>query len=79
MPLKEGQSAILIPAIAGPIKRRRNMARAKYYSARLDRKLISPLYHAAILNGAGRDRQPAHVAVLADPEGNGPGYLDHNL
>ena len=32
-----------------------------------------------LLNGEGRDRQPAHAVVLADPEGNGPGHLDHNL
>jgi len=32
-----------------------------------------------LLSGEGRDRQPAHVVVLADPEGNGPGFLDHNL
>ena len=32
-----------------------------------------------LLSGTGRDSQPAHVVVLADPEGNGPGFLDHNL
>ncbi len=32
-----------------------------------------------LLNGDGRDLQPAHAVVLADPEGNGPGHLDHNL
>jgi hypothetical protein len=32
-----------------------------------------------VLCGQGRDGQPAHVVVLADPEGNGPGHLDHNL
>ena len=32
-----------------------------------------------LLNGEGRDGQPAHVIVLADPEGNGPGHLDHYL
>jgi hypothetical protein len=32
-----------------------------------------------ILNGIGRDRQPAHAVVLADAEGNGVGFLDHNL
>jgi len=32
-----------------------------------------------LLDGKGRDRQPAHAVVLADPEGNGPGHLDHNL
>lgn len=29
-----------------------------------------------ILSGAGKDSQPAHAVVLADPEGNGPGHLD---
>ena len=32
-----------------------------------------------LLSDEGRDSQPAHVVVLADPEGNGPGHLDHNL
>jgi hypothetical protein len=32
-----------------------------------------------LLSGEGHDRQPAHFVVLADPEGNGPGHLDHNL
>ena len=32
-----------------------------------------------VLSGHGRDGQPAYVVVLADPEGNGPGHLDHNL
>ena len=32
-----------------------------------------------VLNGVSRDRQPAHAVVLADPEGNGPGHLEHNL
>ena len=32
-----------------------------------------------LLHGDGRDGQPARAVVLADPEGNGPGHLDHNL
>ena len=32
-----------------------------------------------VLSGPTRDGEPATVAVLADPEGNGPGHLDHNL
>ena len=32
-----------------------------------------------LLRCEARDRQPAHAVVLADPEGNGPGHLDHNL
>jgi len=32
-----------------------------------------------LLSGEARDCQPAHAVVLADPEGNGPGHLDHNL
>ena len=32
-----------------------------------------------VLSGPTADGQPATVAVLADPEGNGPGHLDHNL
>ena len=32
-----------------------------------------------LLSGEARDAQPAHAVVLADPEGNGPGHLEHNL
>ena len=32
-----------------------------------------------LLSGAGRDGNAGTVTVLADPEGNGPGHLDHNL
>jgi len=32
-----------------------------------------------LLNGWDRDGNAATVSVLADPEGNGPGHLDHNL
>lgn len=32
-----------------------------------------------LLDGKDREGQPAVVTVLADPEGNGPGHLDHNL
>ena len=32
-----------------------------------------------LLNGWDRDGNAATAAVLADPEGNGPGHLDHNL
>jgi hypothetical protein len=32
-----------------------------------------------LLNGWDRDGNAATVTVLADPEGNGPGHLDHNL
>jgi hypothetical protein len=32
-----------------------------------------------LFSDEGRDRQPAHAVVLADPEGNGPGHLEHNL
>lgn len=31
------------------------------------------------LSGLDRDGNAASVAVLADPEGNGPGHLDHQL
>jgi hypothetical protein len=45
---EEALKAIFIPAaLPGPIQRSRNMARAKYYSPRLDHSLIPPLYHAA--------------------------------
>lgn len=32
-----------------------------------------------IFRGRGRDGQSAYAAVLTDPEGNGPGHLDHNI
>jgi hypothetical protein len=32
-----------------------------------------------VLNGWDRDGNAATVTVLADPEGNGPGHLDHDL
>ena len=32
-----------------------------------------------LLSGLDRDGNAATVTVLADPEGNGPGDLDHNL
>ena len=32
-----------------------------------------------LLNGQDRDGNAATVTVLADPEGNGPGHLDHYL
>ena len=32
-----------------------------------------------ILSGWDRDGNAATATVLMDPEGNGPGHLDHNL
>jgi hypothetical protein len=32
-----------------------------------------------LLTGWDRDGNAATATVLADPEGNGPGHLDHNL
>ena len=32
-----------------------------------------------VLSGWDRDGNVASAAVLADPERNGPGHLDHNL
>jgi len=32
-----------------------------------------------LLNGHDRDGNAASATVLTDPEGNGPGHLDHNL
>ncbi|MDB6078590.1 MAG: hypothetical protein JWO82_2337 [Akkermansiaceae bacterium] len=32
-----------------------------------------------LLTGRDRDGNAATAAVLMDPEGNGPGHLDHNL
>jgi len=32
-----------------------------------------------VLNNEDRDGNAATVAVLCDPEGNGPGFLEHSL
>lgn len=32
-----------------------------------------------VLNNEDRDGNTATVAVLCDPEGNGPGHLEHSL
>ena len=32
-----------------------------------------------VLSGHDNDGNAATATVLADPEGNGPGHLDHNL
>ncbi|MEP6671431.1 MAG: hypothetical protein ABJF10_19875 [Chthoniobacter sp.] len=32
-----------------------------------------------LLDGWDRDGNAATITVLADPEGNGPGHLDHSL
>jgi hypothetical protein len=32
-----------------------------------------------LLSGKDQDGNAASVAVLCDPEGNGPGYLEHHL
>ncbi len=32
-----------------------------------------------LLNGRDRDGNAATATVLMDPEGNGPGHLNHNL
>lgn len=32
-----------------------------------------------LLDGQDRDGNAATLAVLCDPEGNGPGHLDHQL
>jgi hypothetical protein len=32
-----------------------------------------------LLTGWDRDGNAATTTVLTDPEGNGPGHLDHNL
>ncbi len=32
-----------------------------------------------VLSGRDRDGNTATITVLADPEGNSPGHLDHNL
>ena len=32
-----------------------------------------------VLTGWDRDGNAASATVLTDPEGNGPGHLDHNL
>ena len=38
-----------------------------------------PALPVMLLDGWDRNGNAAMVSVFADPEGNGPGHLDHNL
>jgi hypothetical protein len=59
----------------------------EHYERLIGRKIVDVLWDdfegqplpVLVLSGNDRDGQAAVVSVLADPEGNGPGYLDHNL
>ena len=58
-----------------------------HYAKLIGRRIIAVLWEqmegrplpVLLLEGQDRDGNAANVAVLADPEGNGPGHLDHNL
>ena len=58
-----------------------------HYAKLVGRRIIKVLWQdmegqalpVLLLEGKDREGKAATVAVLADPEGNGPGHLDHNL
>jgi hypothetical protein len=58
-----------------------------HYAKLTGRRIIAVLWEqmegrplpVLLLEGQDREGHAATVAVLADPEGNGPGHLDHNL
>jgi hypothetical protein len=59
----------------------------KHYSQLVGRQITAIIWEdlegqalpVLVLTGRDRDGNAATAAVLADPEGNGPGHLDHNL
>jgi hypothetical protein len=56
---------------------------AKLIGRQITAILWEDLYGQALpvllLNGQDRDGNAATATILAHPEGNGPGHLDHNL
>ena len=59
----------------------------EHYQKLVGRRIIAILWQdmegralpVLVLEGQDRDGHVVTVAVLTDPEGNGPGHLDHNL
>lgn len=59
----------------------------EHYAKLVGRRLTAVLWEelegralpVLLLGGLDRDRNAATVTELADPEGNGPVHLDHNL
>jgi hypothetical protein len=60
---------------------------SQHYAKLIGRQITSVMWEqlegqplpVLLLDGWDRDGNTATVTVLADPEGNGPGHLDHNL
>jgi len=59
----------------------------EYYGKLVGRQITALLWDkmdghplpVLLLNGWDRDGNAATVAVMCDPEGNGPGHLEHSL
>jgi len=59
----------------------------EYYSKLIGRNILGIRWEGfegrplavLVLSGKDLERQPATAAVMCDPEGNGPGHLEHNL
>lgn len=59
----------------------------QYYAKLIGRKITAILWDdldglalpILVLSGRSKDGAVPTVTVLADPEGNGPGHLDHTL
>ena len=64
-----------------------NVFEREYYDKLVGRQILAVEWSeidgrplpVLVLSGPTQDGQSATVSVLADPEGNGPGHLDHNL
>lgn len=58
-----------------------------YYKKLVGRQIVAVVWQdidglplpVLLLSGQDKDGNAPTVAVLADPEGNGPGHLEHNL
>lgn len=59
----------------------------QHYTKLIGRQIVAIIWEelegqalpVLLLDGWDRDGSATTVTVLADPEGNGPGHLDHNL
>jgi hypothetical protein len=59
----------------------------EHYSKLVGRKILGIQWEefeghplaVLVLSGKDREGRPANAAVMCDPEGNGPGHLEHTL
>ena len=64
-----------------------NAFEREYYGKLVGRQITAIIWEendgrslpVLLLSGRDRDGNDATAAVLCDPEGNGPGHLDHSL